>query len=416
MKHISCGFVIIVLIFPSTCLSDDSTISGYSELGTRSTAEDYEEEDEDSDYAYQNYHLKLKQELSPRLNYDISTFIYDKDYTSRDSLDNISRVFKSNLAYSPEKSGEESNRLDLKLKYNEKRYNSSPASEYNRIRAEPLLTVKKKDFYTLNLSAGLDNFDYLSKGEKDQHKIFGKIGGKGYFLQKKLALLSSCKIEALEKKITNRRKTKHDITGGFDYIFELPWIYKFRTTGNFSQRDTKENEVRDEDYDYEYRLISLGTEHRINPRLKAELKYEYFKKDYISADLDHSGFYIQNGWNYEIIDTEKEGLWLDLSAAHKDVNYTIKTWNDYRKETAQAKITCLRKKNWKTSLSLEGNFYNYNDSSNDKNRYYVLISGEKLFLEGNLLLSMDFKLRYTDYDRMNDSEQDAVRIAFRYKF
>ncbi len=90
-------FLIVgILVLPSLARADDFVLSGYTEVGKRSTSEDYEEEDTDDDYAYQNYHLKLEQEVSDRLSYDISSFIYKKDYKSRDSLDNISRLCKTN--------------------------------------------------------------------------------------------------------------------------------------------------------------------------------------------------------------------------------------------------------------------------------------------------------------------------------
>ncbi|MBT9131254.1 MAG: hypothetical protein DDT41_01558 [candidate division WS2 bacterium] len=48
-------FLIIgILVLPSLAQADDFTVSGYSEVGRRSTAEDYEEEDTDEDYTYQN--------------------------------------------------------------------------------------------------------------------------------------------------------------------------------------------------------------------------------------------------------------------------------------------------------------------------------------------------------------------------
>ena len=64
-------------------IADDFILSGYTEIGERSTAEDYEEEDEDNDYTYQNYHLKLQHEVSEFLSYDIGSFIYivKKDLT-----------------------------------------------------------------------------------------------------------------------------------------------------------------------------------------------------------------------------------------------------------------------------------------------------------------------------------------------
>ncbi|PIU42406.1 MAG: hypothetical protein COS99_00405, partial [Candidatus Omnitrophica bacterium CG07_land_8_20_14_0_80_42_15] len=78
---------------------DNFVISGYTEIGEKSTAEDYEEEDTDDDYTYRNYHLKFGQKVSDRLSYDIGSFIYDKDYDTKDSLDNISRIFKTNWSY-----------------------------------------------------------------------------------------------------------------------------------------------------------------------------------------------------------------------------------------------------------------------------------------------------------------------------
>ena len=89
--------------------------------------------------------------------------------------------------------------------------------------------------------------------------------------------------------------------------------------------------------------------------------------------------------------------------------------------------SCKRKKNWEVSAALEGNSYDFflasgvpqnagNDSSNDKKRYYAKLSGEKLFLDGDLVLSLDLKYRYTDYEQKDDTEQEAVRAAFKYKF
>ena len=432
-------FLIIgLLVLPSFARADDFTLSGYTEAGKRSTAEDYEEEDTDDDYTYRNYHLKFGQEISDRLSYDISSFIYDKDYKSKDSLDNISRLFKTNWSYYIRKPSEESLELDFKLKYKEKRYDNTPRSEYDQIRVAPSLTFsrflrdpdvagKKKDIYTVDLTVGFDNYDYLEAGEKDQLKIFGKIGADGYFLEKKLMLTSSYKIEQQEQKKADRKKTKHEVMGGFDYVFELPLVYKITTRAGWGERDTKEEEERDEDYDYEYWRYYTKTEHSINPRLKTNLKYQYFKKDYVTADLDHRGFYIQNGWDYEVLNDEKQRTWFDFALEHKDVDYTQKSGNDYRKETLKLKASYKRKKNWEVSAALEGNSYDFplpigvpqnagNDSSNDKKRYYAKLSGEKLFLDGDLVLSLDLKYRYTNYEQKDDTEQEAVRAAFKYKF
>lgn len=306
------GLIVGLLVLPSLAQADDFTVSGYSEVGRRPTAEDYEEEDTDEDYTYQNYHLKLEQKISDRLSYDISSFIYDKDYKSKDSLDNISRIFKTSWSYYIRKLKEESLELDFRLNYKEKRYDNTPRSEYDQIRFAPTLTFKKKDLYTIDLTAGIDNYDYLEPGEKNQLKLFTRAGGKRYLLEKKLMLTGSYKLENTEQEKIDRKRTKQEIMGGFDYLFDLPWLYKITTRTGWGQRDTKEDWDRDEDFDYEYWRYYTKTEHRINPKLKTDLKYQYFKKDYVIADLDHRGFYIQNGWDYEILDDEKQRIGFDL--------------------------------------------------------------------------------------------------------
>jgi len=331
-------------------------------------------------------------------------------------LNNISRIFKTKWSYALRKRREESLRLGFGLKYKEKRYDNRPGSEYVQIRVAPSVSFKKKDLYTVDLVAGIDDFDYPEDGEKYQHKIFGRVGGKRYFLEKRLRVVSSYKLESSEEKKINRERTQQNIRGGFDYIFALPWVYKIITRASWGERDTKDEDGRDEDYDYEYWRYYVKTEHKITAWIKTNLKYQYFRKDYVSADLDHWGFYVRNGWDYEVLNDEKKRVRIDFDLEHREVEYNLKAGNDYRKETAGVKVTYRRKKSWKASVSWRGNFYGYDNSIRDKRRYYLKLSGEKLFLEGDLLLSLDFKYRYTDYDKKNDLEQGAVRVAFKYKF
>ncbi len=423
MKNHVALLVICSLLFPSLSLAMDFTLSGYFEAGKRSQAEDYEEEDEDREYTYQNYHLTLKHKLSDRLSYKLGSFIYNKDYKSMDSLDNISKIFNANGSYYLKKQKEKSLRLDVRLKYKEKRYRNTPSSEYNQIMFSPKLTYDKKDYYAINLRTGINNYDYVSTGRdrlvprgNDQLKLFSKLGVRRYLLEKKLTLTSSYKFETATHKRTNRQKDKNDFMFGFDYIFDIPCIYKITTRAKFGQRDTKDDDERDEDFDYKYRQFYLKTEHRINPELKTGIKYQFFKKNYLTADLDHSGFYIRSSWRYKRLADETQELYFNFTAKHKDVNYVLKSGSDYKKETVGIKGTYKRKKDWKTSVSLQGNFYNYEDSTNDRNRYYTKLSFEKLFPEKDLGLSLIFKYKYTDNKQANNTDEASIRLAFEYKF
>jgi hypothetical protein len=415
----------------SLAQAQDFFLNGYTEAGKRSTAEDYEEEDTDDDYTYHKHHLKFGQEVSNRLSYDISSFIYDKDYNSRDSLDNISRIFKTNWSYYIREPGHKPNRitgpaepllnqesleLDFKLNYKEKRYKNTPGSEYNQLKIAPTLRFKKNDVYTVDLTTGIDNYYYLEADQKDQLKSFTKLEIDRYFLDKKLMFPLSYRIEQLKQENVDRKSAKQQTQAGLDYLFSIPWIHKISTRIGWGQRDTKDDEERDDDFDYEYWRYAASSGHRINHKLKTGLSCQYVKKDYLNTDLDHRGFYIQNTWDYEVLDDDKQRLGFDFGLMHKDVKYKLKSGNDYRKETAEAGLSYKRKKNWQASIGLEENIYDFDVKDNDKKRTYILLSGEKLFLDGDLILSLDLKYRYTDYKQKDDKEQEAARIGFKYRF
>lgn len=395
---------------------DDFSLSGYAESGGRSTAEDYEEEDTDDDYAYRSYHLKLRQKVSDRLSYDIGSFIYGRDYKSKDSLDNISGIFKTNWSYNIDRLKDEALELGIKVNYKEKRYENTPRNEYDEIRFAPMLTFKKKNVYSVDLILGIDNYDYLEAGEKDQLKISGRIAAVRYFRDKKLKLISSYRIEQSERETTGRERTKHEVLAGLDYVFDIPLIYKVTARAGWGKRDTKEDEERDDDLDYEYCRLYGGTEHKIGPELITNIKYQYLRKDYIHADLDSRGFYIQNSWDYEALDNTSRRIWFHLELEHKDVSYSLRSGNDYRKETAGVDVNYRRKKEWKASAGFEGNFYDFSDSAKDKKRYFARIGFERLFFAGDLALRLDLKYKYTDYKQKNDREDEAVRAGFEYKF
>jgi hypothetical protein len=403
------------MLFPSLSLANDFALNGYFETGRRSQAEDFEEEDEDREYTYQNYHLRLKHRFSDRLAYEVGSFIYNKDYRSQDLLDNISKIFNTKGSYYLRKQKRGSLKLDIKLKYKEKRYRNTPLSEYDQIMFSPELAYDK-DSYVINLSTGINNYDYIFAEENDQLKFFSKLKAKRYLLEKKLMLTSLYKFETTAHQRAGRQKNKDDFMFGFDYIFKIPFIYKIAARARFGQRDTKDEDERDEDFDYEYRQFYIKTGHRINPKVKTDLKYQYFRKDYLTAGLDHSGFYIQNSWRYSILDDDTQGLYFNFIVKHKDVNYAIKSDSEYKKETLEMKGTYRKKKNYETSASLRGDFYNYRDSSNDRDRYYAILSFEKLFPEKDLRLSLNFKYRYTDNKQAADTEEESVRLAFEHKF
>ncbi|MEF9426121.1 MAG: hypothetical protein L0956_02725 [Candidatus Mariimomonas ferrooxydans] len=140
---------ICLLLIPSLSYAGNFNLSGYIETGKKSQAEDFEEEDEDREYTYQKYRLGLKYRLSDHVMYELGSSIHDKDYESTDSLDNISKIFNAKGSYYLNKQKKKSLKLDIRLKYKEKRFRNSPAGEYDQIVFSPRLTYTKKTFTQL---------------------------------------------------------------------------------------------------------------------------------------------------------------------------------------------------------------------------------------------------------------------------
>ncbi len=307
-------------------------------------------------------------------------------------------------------------KLDIKLKYKEKRYRDSPSDEYDQVKFSSGLTYTKKDSYTINVSAGINNYDYLAVNGSDHLKFFSKLGGKRYFWDNSLMLTSSLKFETAADQRADRRKNKNDVMAGFDYTPRLPVVYKIMARAWFGQRDTKDNDERDEDFDYKYSRFYVKTAHRVAPALLTDIKFQHFKKDYLTAKLDHTGFYVRSHWKYKVLTGTVQTLSFSLTARYKEVEYSLQPDNDYNKTTLGIKGVFNRKKNWKTSASLESSFYDFNDSEKDKNRYYIRLTFEKSFLLKPLTLSVNTKYKYTDHKHANNTEEKSVRLAFKYKF
>ena len=393
----------------------DSEVQGYVETGERSTLEDFEEDLDDTDYSYFKYRMKFSQDATEQIGYRIAGYVYDKDYDEADSLDNVSRTFTGGMDWRVWEGENRSLTLDLDLLLRDKQYFNSPVYEYERVKAAPGIMYRAEGLYTLKLRAGLDRYEYEEAPEKDQFIPFAKAEGRRYLMDRALTLSGSYSIKAAREPEKGRERIHRDIRAGADYKFGLTGIYKAMARAGWGNRDTRHDEEIDEDYDYEYFYWYVKTVHKVSDTVKTGLKYRFYTKDYLTGSLDHTGFSLRNGWDLEALDTSAHRLWWSIDLEHRDVEYD-ETDSGYRKDTVEAAVNYKRKKNYKLKAGLQANLYDYEDPSRDKTRYYTVLSGEKYLKEGDLMLGIHVKLRFTEYEERNDDDKSAVRVEGRYAF
>jgi hypothetical protein len=406
-------FIIFSIFFlGQTVGAADFALQGYAEIGKRSTADVYQEEDYDDDYHYENYHVTFNHKVSNKFHYDIRSFFYDKNYSQQSELDNFSTIFKSRSAYKMSKRVN----FALTLKYKEKRFRSRSTNDFNQLGVLPQFSYKKQRSYVFYLLTGVDRYDYLHKANKDQLKIFANVKGKKYFSGNRLIFDGSYKIETLNKQKINRKRTKHYLNGGCSYRFNMNWIDKVAYKMNWGYSDTKDDDEKDIDYDYKYLSHYIKTEHLINRDIKTDIKYSYFNKDYLNVALDHHGFYIDNSWNYSIFDNKSKIIWFDLNLSFKNVDYSQDSERSYHSECLKLRINTRKKEQWKLSLAVQSYFYQYGNSDNDKNRYYSIFSVEKSLFNDVFKIIIDMKYKFVDYKSKNNKDNMAIRLGFQYEF
>jgi len=402
-------------LIPAAGRSSDFVLSSFVEAGSWSTTQDCEE-DLDETFSYQYYHLRFEEKLSTKSKYSLSSFLYHKNYTSLDSLDNLSRTLNFLWSYDAVKSGAKTFSLDLALGYRGKRYEDNKAFDYDKVYILPSAVFVLKDNLKLDFSFGVENFNYLSGKNKDEFKLLGAIGCERFFEKKQLKLGLGYKIENSSKSRQGRKKLKQDVSIGAVLKPKASLLSELALKMTFGQRDTKDDEDQDQDYDYCYRSFLIRTKHKLKKKVTFGFECGYFKKTYVSALLGYHSYHIANNWDYQILDNEKHKVTLGLWLEHKSVDYIGGQRSDYRKETIKTKVNFQTKKEWKLGAGLEENFYIYQTPAKDKNRTYFVFSLEKAFFSRRFLLQADFKTRFTDYKYQNDQEQKAVRLGIEYRF
>jgi hypothetical protein len=398
------------------CLADTLITTAFIETGSSSTADIFEEEDDDSDFSYDKYYSKIDYK-DERLRCLLSYLSSDKDYSNKDTLDNRTDAIHTDWSYLFKNTKEDTVKLNIDLKYRERRYANSKTNNYDQFNPMLELAFKEKDIWSLALSTGLSDYHYPEAQDRDQLKRIGKIEVTRFIVPGTLETIASYRREESDR-IQAGKDTLKDISlWGLNYKTSIPYIKVVSFRIEDGERDTKDEEERDEDLDYSYEKWYITTQSQISSRFNSTTKYQHWRKDYLTQDLDHEGFYITSNSRYELIDTDVMRVYINLNLEHKEMDYTINNLLSYDKDSLETKATYHQKKSWKYSLGTRVEHYDYPiDPSRNRDTYYTKMSIEKEFNRGDSTLSIDLKYKLKDFDTDSDTEQDSIRLTFEQRF
>ena len=407
--------VLLCLIITTPSSADKPILSGYTELGRKSTTTVFEEEDKGNDFSFKRYQLKVSQQPWEHLSYNLTFYSYVKDYREeeKEDLNNYSREVINNWSYFPDKK-KALKEVNLKLTYKVKRYDNDKSREYNQAKTEIRATYEPRLWFLSGLF-GLDNYHYLSERDKDQLKIWGKIVAKRRLLKKRLTLDSSFRLQKIDKK-KGEDQTRRVTGGGLNYNSSYPYFSNLRVWLEKGKGNTKEEVERDDDYDYNYTRGYIKTKHKLWPKLTASLKYQYQKKDYQEFDYDYRGYYTFSDWKYNLINKGKKRAGLGLKLMYEKMDFSQMSPSTYRKSSLEIKGDYKEKGSWGCSLEILGSKDKYPyEEIKDKNTYKINLSLDKE-LSSLHLISLDYKFKLKDYEKQSPIRQDKIMISFKHEF
>ncbi|MFH1715649.1 MAG: hypothetical protein ABH857_05650 [Elusimicrobiota bacterium] len=409
--------LIIFAAFGSNVFAGEYSLSGYVETGERLAIEDYEEELVADNYTYQNFNSKFEQKISPTLSCLVNMFSYNKNYDTKDVYDNTSNIYKIKLSNEWKNDTKQKYALNFWVDYKDKRYDNAAVNSYNQLKIKSSIERKVKDDYKLKLTAGINSFDFIESDQKDLFNVLGKVEGSKYILTD-IVLGSTYKVESSNKKLTGKDKIKQEVSSFIDYNVKSKLIYKLSTELKYGQRDSRDDEDIDADYetDYTYFNYMFKTCHRLNDTLNTSLKYEYYKKNHLADVYDYNRNSFSTYWKYEIMRDKVSSIWLNIFGEYKKIDYENALDNNYNNKNIKLRLNYKINEKYKTYMILEDSFYDYTNAVKNKDILNFDLGFEKYFMNNNCILSLAYKRTFISYKYGNDIANNGIRFSFKFTF
>ena len=406
---------VILLSFASLSFAGPSALtlsSGY-EFGQREITELIEERDSLDNFNYFKFHFRLKEEIKNDANITIAYSRAKRDYETRDRLDSKTDDYKLALDLPILTL----TKLGLNLRHKEKHYKNSPASEYNQDAFSFSLKRQLNQKFTLGLSSGINNYDYLVATDSNQLRYYWGINADAQFLEKKLELGGIFRHQTVDQKGGRADRGEQIIAGDISYKFNLNYLKEGGFKIERGRNDTKEIEERDDDLGYSYTKWALKTTHPLYKNLDTAFGYGRSNRNYFDYSADYRSWFIENKTDYDIFKSKISYLGFSLKSEHKEAAFHLDDSLNYLRNSFGMDLDYRRKKTYGISLGFKVTLYDYPANLNRKEKGYLSeIKFIKEFDKPDLKLSAKYSYKFRDFRYQADALQWWVNLGMELVF
>jgi hypothetical protein len=397
-----------------------STTASYS-TGERSQTDGIEERDLSGNYNFYKYGFSVKAEPSKDFVYRVAFKDYEKDFeSSYDSLDNRTNYYDASFSMPLHKTDTYMIRLNTDYQLMTKRYKNSPNSEYDKNSISGGLDLDIGKDYSLEISAGIKDYDYIKKSSSDQLKTFIKIAPDIKLYKGYLTVSGYYRKDWVDQ---TKNKSQKDYTEDTLSIrpvvkFDFPSFYELRGFFGYGRNDTRDDdEDREDNLRYEYKRWDLTSCHKLANIVDTQFTYGQKYRDYFTSLNSYDNWYIENKTKVELLKKDPFNMDLLFGGDHKETDFFENYSLCYIKNSLFGGFNVLKREDWSFKPNFAFIKYDYPPLSTKNERQYKLdLSCKKYIGSTDKALEAGYSYKWKDYKYKPDITQWSLNLAFEFRF
>lgn len=410
----------LILLLTATVRAETlGTTKIYYSGGKRSQTAGIEERDLGGEYSFYKYGISVKAQPKEGFQYKAGFQYYKKKFdTARNELDNRTNIYDASISvplYSGDNGG-----LSLTSDYRlrSKRYKNSPSLEYDQNSLKGGFGITTKENYSLKVSGGIKDYDYLKESSSNQLKSFFKIAPSMKLLKKNLTLSGYYKRDWVDQSDKKKDYTEDSISIRTALKLDTPILYKLSGHFGYGRNDTRDSgEDREDNLRFEYRLWDIKSYYRLGRTIDTRLSYGQKHRKYFTSINSYDDWYIKDQTSINLF--KKEPFKLDMLAGveHRETKFSENDKLSYNKNAVSGGFNISKRSNYSVKPIFKFTDYKYPPlSPNDQKEYKIDLSLMKYIGSTDKAFKASYWYKWKDYKYKADVEQWALSLSFKLEF
>jgi hypothetical protein len=412
--------ILLLLSIGRTAYADSlgSTQISFS-TGKRSQTDGIEERDLSGNYSFYKYGITVKADPLEGFYYRVGFSDYHKKFDSSDDrLDNTTNAYNAYFSMPLKKSDDASLKFNIDYGLRTKRYENSPDSEYDNNRFGAGLTMDLNKDYSLKVSAGVNDYNYLKRSSSDQLKYFFKFNPSAKLLDGKLSLSGYYRRNWVDNKADKKDYSEDSVSVRTSLKLDTPLLYKIGAHFGYGRSDTRDDEEdREDTLRYEYKVWDINTNHKLNNTIDTQMSYGQAHRDYFTSINSYDSWFLKNKTRVALIKKDPFNMDLLLGYEYRKAKFSQNDTLDYDKNAISSGFSFSQRGDWSVKPGFSFTNYKYPPlSAKNEKQYKADITCKKYIGSTDNSVELGYWYKWKDYKYKPGIEQWAFSGSLSVKF